>query len=66
MGRVITRLLLLAGGLGATEIGLVQGLGQPDPGGWLLVGLGLLLLVAGAAGFMTPLLGGPDGPGGGR
>jgi hypothetical protein len=66
MGRVITRLALLAGGLGATEIGLVWAYGPHGPDGWLLVALGLVLLVAGSAGFMTPLLGWRSGPGGGR
>lgn len=58
MNRLIFRIILLAGGLGAVEIGLVGALGQGAPLGWLSLLIGLVLLVAGSAGFMVPLLGG--------
>jgi hypothetical protein len=60
MGPVLLRIVLLAVGLGAVELGLVTALGHRAPIGWLVVGLGLVLLVAGSAGFMAPLLGGPS------
>jgi hypothetical protein len=63
MARLIVRLLLLAGGLGATEIGLVTTFGREAPIGWLAVALGMVLLVAGSAGFMAPLLRGSAGQG---
>lgn len=55
---VLFRLLLLATGLGATEIGLGDALAAGSPWGWALVVLvGLPLIVAGSAGFMVTLLG---------
>lgn len=65
MARVLLRLLLLAIGLGATEIGLGGALAGGSPAGWLLVlGVGLPLIVAGSAGFMVRLLGGETQKGG--
>ncbi len=64
MGPLIVRIVLLAGGLGSVEIGLVVAIGQEVPLGWLPVALGLGLLVAGSAGFMRPLLGDADDRGG--
>lgn len=59
MAVVVFRLVLLAVGLGATEIGLGDALAQGSPLGWALVLLvGLPLIVAGSAGFMASLLGG--------
>lgn len=66
MARLVVRLLLLAGGLGAMEIGLVSALGRQAPIGWLAVAFGMVLLVGGSAGFMAPLLGGPGDRGGER
>jgi hypothetical protein len=64
MGRLLFRIVLLAVGLGAVEIGLVAAIGQQAPLGWLPIMIGLVLLVAGSAGFMVPLLGGRTDPGG--
>ena len=58
MARLLFRIVLLAVGLGAVEIGLVGAVGSGAPLGWLAVLIGLLLIVAGSAGFMVPLLGG--------
>lgn len=58
MGPVLFRLLLLAAGLGLTEIGLSDALVTGSAGGWALVLAGLALIVAGSAGFMVALLGG--------
>ena len=60
MAAVIFRLLLLAAGMAAAEIGLGSALVDGAAGGWALTLLvGLPLIVAGSAGFMVPLLGGP-------
>jgi hypothetical protein len=60
MAAVLFRLILLTIGLGVVEIGLGSGLVQGSLAGWALVLLvGLPLIVAGSAGFMAPLLGGP-------
>lgn len=57
---VLFRLALLAAGLGLVEIGLGDGLGGGSPLGWgIALLVGLPLLVAGSAGFIGPLLGGP-------
>jgi hypothetical protein len=66
MGPLIVRIAILASGLGVTELGLVTALGHQEPIGWLGVGLGLVLLVAGSAGFMRGLLAGPTDRGGER
>jgi hypothetical protein len=66
MGALIVRIAILAGGLGTTELGLVTALGHGRPFGWLGIGLGLVLLVAGSAGFMRGLLAGPGNRRGGR
>lgn len=59
MATLLFRLILLAAGLGLTEIGLGSALAAGAPGGWALVLLvGLPLIVAGSAGFMVALLGG--------
>ena len=58
MARLLFRIVLLAMGLGAVEIGLVAAVGSGAPMGWLAVVIGLVLVVAGSAGFMVPLLGG--------
>ncbi len=56
---VVFRLLLLAGGMAAVEIGLGSALVEGSIGGSALALLiGLPLIVAGSAGFMAPLLGG--------
>lgn len=58
MAAVVFRVLLLAAGLGVTEIGLGDALVSGSLVGWALVLLGLILVVAGSAGFMVALLGG--------
>lgn len=61
MAAVAFRLALLAAGMGAVEIGLGEALVRGSLVGWALVFLvGLPLIVAGTAGFMAPLLGGPN------
>ena len=61
MTAVAFRLGLLAVGMGVVEIGLGDALAKGSPLGWALVALlGLPLIVAGSAGFMAPLLGGPN------
>ena len=61
MAAVVFRLALLAAGMGAVEIGLGEALVRGSLVGWALVLLvGLPLIVAGTAGFMAPLLGGPN------
>jgi hypothetical protein len=60
MAAVLFRLILLAAGLGAVEIGIGSALVEGSLAGWALTFLvGLPLIVAGSAGFMVPLLGGP-------
>lgn len=62
MAAVLFRLGLLALGMGAVEIGLGDALARGSVVGWGLVLLaGLPLITAGSAGFMAPLLGGPNG-----
>ena len=60
MAAVAFRLALLAAGMGAVEIGLGEALVRGSLVGWLLLLVGLPLIVAGTAGFMAPLLGGPN------
>jgi hypothetical protein len=55
MGPTLFRLVLLAIGLGLTEI-VITALASSSPAFWVLMPLGLLALVAGGAGFMGPLL----------
>ncbi len=56
---MVFRLVLLAVGMAAVEIGLGSALVEGSIGGWALVlFIGLPLIVAGSAGFMAPLLGG--------
>lgn len=60
MGAILFRLALLAVGMGAIEIGLGEALVKGSLLGWgLMVLVGLPLIVAGSAGFIAPLLGGP-------
>jgi hypothetical protein len=60
MGALLLRILLLAVGLAVVEIGLGSTLVAGSLVDWALVLLvGLPLVVAGSAGFMVPLLGGP-------
>jgi len=59
MVAVVFRLLLLAIGLGVTEIGLGVALTEGSAWSWALVLLvGLPLIAAGSAGFMVTLIGG--------
>lgn len=68
MAALLFRLLLLAIGLGVTEIGLGGALTEGSAWSWALVLLvGVPLIVAGSAGFMVTLIGGAKqkGPGNG-
>lgn len=56
MGPILFRIVLLAIGLGLTEIGITA-LVNSSPAYLLTLPLGLIGLVAGGAGFMGPLLG---------
>lgn len=59
MAAVLFRVVLLAAGMAAVEIGLGDALAKGSVGSWALVLLiGLPMIVAGSAGFMAPLLGG--------
>ena len=59
MAAVVLRLVLLATGLGVTEMGLANALAESSPGGWALaLVIGLPLIITGSAGFMVTLLGG--------
>lgn len=66
MGPLIVRIAILAAGLGVSELSLVTALGHGQPIGWLGVAIGLVLLVAGSAGFMLGLLAGPEEDRGGE
>lgn len=58
MAGIVLRLLLLAGGLGVTEIALTGLFSRAELTDWLLLLLvGLPLLVAGTRGFLGPMLG---------
>lgn len=65
MGPILSRVVLLAVGLGLTEIGITA-LVSGSPVFWLLMPLGLLGLIVGSAGFMGPLWGSRQGKGGRR
>lgn len=55
---VLFRIGLLMFGFAAVELALPPALSTGSAGGWLFTGLGLLLIVAGSAGVVGPLLGG--------
>jgi hypothetical protein len=55
MAAVLLRLVFLAGGLGLTEIAITS-LATGDPVWPAQIMVGLLLLVAGTAGLVAPLL----------
>lgn len=60
MRAIVLQLALLAVGLGAVEIGIGEALVKGSALGWgLVVLVGLPGIVAGSAGFIAPLLGGP-------
>ena len=61
---LLFRLLLLAIGMGFVESGLLDGLARGSALAWLMVGAGFVLVLAGSAGLIGPLLGGPreEGP----
>ena len=64
MAAALLRIGLLSVGMAAIEIGLGPALAEGSFAGWMLVLLvGLPLIVAGSAGFMVPLLGGPSSKG---
>lgn len=58
MVALLVRIGLLTFGFAAMELGLPPALSTGSPGDWALTALGLVLLVAGSAGFIGPLLGG--------
>ena len=60
MHAVVFRLVLLAGGIGLGEIGL-DSIARGNGAALVQLGLALVLLVAGSAGFIVPLLGGSTG-----
>ena len=55
MGAVLSRIALIAGGLGLGEIGL-DSFARGDGVAVVQLGLSIALLVAGSAGFIVPLL----------
>ena len=55
---LMLRIGLLTIGFAAVELGLPPALVDSSVGDWALTALGLLLIVAGTAGFIGPLLGG--------
>ena len=60
MTALLVRLAILAGGLGLVESGLADGLARGSALGWLMLGVGFVLLVAGTVGFMRPLIEGRE------
>jgi len=58
MTAILFRIGLLTFGFAAVELGLPPALAMGAVADWALAGLGLLLIVAGSAGFIGPLLGG--------
>jgi hypothetical protein len=56
MSAILFRLVLLAGGIGLGEIGL-DSIARGNGAALVQLGLALVLLVAGSAGFVAPLLG---------
>jgi hypothetical protein len=62
MRAVVFRLALLAGGIGLGEIGL-DSIARGNSAALVQLGLALVLLVAGSAGFIVPLLGARTGKG---
>ena len=60
MSAILLRIALLALGAGAIEIGIVPALATGSLIDWALVlVVGVPFIIAGSAGFMVPLLGGP-------
>lgn len=55
---LLFRIGLLTAGFAAVELGLPPALSSGTAADWALTALGLLLIVAGSAGFIGPLLGG--------
>lgn len=60
MSAVMFRLVLLAGGIGLGEIAL-DSVARGDGFALVQLGVALVLLVVGSAGFIVPLLGGSPG-----
>ena len=60
MSAVVFRLVLLAGGIGLGQMGL-DSFAQGNGAALVQLGLALVLLVAGSAGFIVPLLEGSTG-----
>jgi hypothetical protein len=60
MSAVMFRLVLLAGGIGLGQMGL-DSFAQGNGAALVQLALALVLLVAGSAGFIVPLLGGSTG-----
>jgi hypothetical protein len=55
---ILFRIGLLMVGFASVELGLPPALSNGTIGDWALTALGLVLIVAGSAGFIGPLLGG--------
>ena len=60
MSAIVIRLALLAGGLGLGQMGL-DSFAHDDGAAVVQFGLALVLLIAGSAGFIVPLLDGSAG-----
>ena len=58
MTALLVRILLLTLGFAAVELGLPPALAMGSIGDWAITVIGLLLVIAGSAGFIGPLLGG--------
>jgi len=58
MAAILFRLILIALGLGLIETGLIGALAAGSVAGWVTILIGMILLVAGSAGWMGALLGG--------
>lgn len=58
MTALVFRIGLLTVGFAAVELGLPPALSTGSAGDWALTALGLLLIIAGSAGFIGPLLSG--------
>ena len=55
MAAILFRLFLVAAGMGALEVGLGAVLTDGSAGSWALTLVGIPLILAGSAGFISPL-----------
>lgn len=58
MTAILFRIAVLTVGFGVVELGLPPALAMGSIGDWAITAIGLLLVIAGSAGFIGPLLGG--------